>query len=72
MEGDMLLNLMANPYNMKPKKQYHRKNYLKIYLQDRYEERDENVVRFIESRIDDLIVEYALNDIINQINVFKS
>lgn len=70
--NDMMLNLMANPYNMKPKKQYHRKNYLSMYLLDRYDERDEGVVRFIESHIDDLIVEYVLNGIIDQINLFKS
>ena len=68
----MMLDLMANPYNMKPKKQYHRKNYLSMYLLDRYDERDERVVRFIESHIDDLIVEYVLNGIIDQINLFKS
>lgn len=68
----MMLDLMANPYNMKPKKQYHRKNYLSMYLSDRYDERDEHVVSFIESHIDDLIVEYVLNDIIDQINLFKS
>ena len=62
---DMLLELMANPYNVN-QKQYHRKNYLSMYLSDRYDERDERVVRFIESYIDDLIVEYVLNDIINQ------
>ena len=67
--NDMMLNLMANPYNMKPKKEYHRKNYLSMYLLDRYDERDERVVSFIESHIDDLIVEYVLNDIIDQINV---
>lgn len=66
--NDMMLDLMANPYNMKPKKQYHRKNYLSIYLSDRYDERDERVVRFIESHIDDLIVEYVLYGIIDQIN----
>ena len=70
--NDMMLDLMANPYNMKPKKQYHRKNYLSMYLLDRYDERDERVVRFIESHIDDLIVEYVLNDIIDQINLSKS
>jgi hypothetical protein len=69
MEEEMLLSLMANPYNMKPKKEYHRKNYLSMYLSDRYDERDERVVRFIESRIDDLIVEYVLNDIIDQIKI---
>ena len=68
----MMLNLMANPYNMKPKKEYHRKNYLSMYLLDRYDERDERVVSFIESHIDDLIVEYVLNGIIDQINLFKS
>ena len=68
----MMLNLIANPYNMKPKKEYNRKNYLSMYLLDRYDERDERVVSFIESRIDDLIVEYVLNDIIDQINLFKS
>lgn len=68
----MMLDLMANPYNMKPKKKYHRKNYLSMYLLDRYDERDERVVSFIESHIDDLIVEYVLNDIIDQINLFKS
>ena len=66
----MLLSLMANPYNMKPKKEYHRKNYLSMYLSDRYDERDERVVRFIESHIDDLIVEYILKDIIDQINSY--
>ena len=70
--NDMMLNLMANPYNMKPKKEYHRKNYLSMYLSDKYDERDERVVSFIESHIDDLIVEYVLNDIIDQINRFKS
>ena len=70
--NDMMLNLIANPYNMKPKKEYNRKNYLSMYLLDRYDERDERVVSFIESRIDDLIVEYVLNDIIDQINLFKS
>ena len=70
--NDMMLNLMANPYNMKPKKEYHRKNYLSMYLLDRYDERDERVVSFIESHIDDLIVEYVLNGIIDQINLFKS
>ena len=43
-----------------------------MYLSDRYDERDERVVRFIESHIDDLIVEYVLNDIINQINVYNT
>ena len=70
--NDMMLNLIANPYNMKPKKEYNRKNYLSMYLLDRYDERDERVVLFIESHIDDLIVEYVLNDIIDQINLFKS
>ena len=69
---EMMLDLMANPYNMKPKKQYHRKNYLSMYLLDRYDERNERVVHFIESQIDDLIIEYVLNDIIHQINLSKS
>lgn len=69
-DEEMLLSLMANPYNMKPKKEYHRKNYLSMYLSDRYDERDERVVRFIESHIDDLIVEYILKDIIDQINSY--
>lgn len=72
MEEELLLNLMANPYNMKPKKEYHRKNYLSMYLSDRYDERDERVVSFIESKIDDLIVQYVLNGIIDQITVYNT
>ena len=68
----LLLCLMANQNSIKPLKEYHRNNYLKMYLSDHYDERDQNLYKFIESSIDDLIVEYVLNDIIDQINLFKS
>ena len=65
---DLLLNLMANPYNTKRKKNYNKIDYLKMYLIDRYEERDERIIRYVESCIDKIIVECVLNDIIDRIN----